>query len=466
MPIKLNIRTSCAAAMMLVSATPVWAASLKAGTAKVEITPPPGHYLMGSGEVKATGTLDPLYARVLVLEAGEQRVALVTVDLCRVFQAPLLERLRSEVRASSGIFYLLMSATHTHSGPVIPLSEELPVDEMTRWQSAAVGKIARAVHEACSRAVEARVGTGYGTIDIGHNRRRINPDGSVTMFFANPNRIPTFPVDPTVSVLRVDAADGPLAILVNYACHPVVIMGKLAKYSADFPGVACATVERAFEGPPMCMFLQGAAGNLDTYYTGVAVEDDPPAKLQWTGERLGREAVRVAKGIRTETSSEATLDFAEELLPFRWRWGQGKFEEVMRKLNPPALLPYYLADVKPELRLPVATLLLSKRVAMLGVPGEAFVEFQMDWRARCPTQDCFFLGYANGFFSYLPTIQAATEGGHGGALWTRVEPGAGERMVDHGVVTVLKMMGRLQDTPTVPRGQAQAQVHRVWSSAR
>jgi hypothetical protein len=61
------MKTSFVATLVLASALPVSATSLKAGTAKVDITPPPGHYLMGSGEVKATGTLDPLYARVLVL---------------------------------------------------------------------------------------------------------------------------------------------------------------------------------------------------------------------------------------------------------------------------------------------------------------------------------------------------------------------------------------------------------------
>ena len=75
----------------------------------------------------------------------------------------------------------------------------------------------------------------------------------------------------------------------------------------------------------------------------------------------------------------------------------------------------------------------------------------MDWRARCPVTDCLFLGYANGFFSYFPTIKAAVEGGHGGALWTRVEPGAGERMVDNAVIRTYEMLGRLSDKPEPPR---------------
>ena len=63
----------------------------------------------------ATGTLDPLFARVLVLEAGERRLALGTLDLGRSFGPASLDRLRKSAKQSSGISYLLVTASHTHS---------------------------------------------------------------------------------------------------------------------------------------------------------------------------------------------------------------------------------------------------------------------------------------------------------------------------------------------------------------
>ena len=112
------------------------------------------------------------------------------------------------------------------------------------------------------------------------------------------------------------------------------------------------------------------------------------------------------------------------------------------------MIDFYAPEVKPRQDLPVSTVLINKRIAMMGMPGEGFVEFQMNWRDRCPVRDCFFLGYANGFFSYFPTIRAATEGGHGADnVWSRIEPGAGERMVDHALIKVYEMLGRLTDTP-------------------
>src|SRR2546428_183879 len=96
-------------------------ATLRAGAAKVDITPPPGLPMWGYAArlSPSKGTLDPLYARVLVLESGEKRLALVTLDLGRTFGPDSLARLRDNVKKSSGISYVLVAASHTHSGPAI-----------------------------------------------------------------------------------------------------------------------------------------------------------------------------------------------------------------------------------------------------------------------------------------------------------------------------------------------------------
>jgi hypothetical protein len=70
-------------AVLVCSLAPAYAATLRAGAAKADITPPAGELMWGYEDrlKPATGTLDPLYARVLVLESGEKRLALVTLDL-------------------------------------------------------------------------------------------------------------------------------------------------------------------------------------------------------------------------------------------------------------------------------------------------------------------------------------------------------------------------------------------------
>ena len=433
-------------------------AGLKAGVAKVDITPPPGLPMYGYFDRTqlSTGTLDPLYARILVLEVDGKRLALVTLDLGRTFGPASLARLRDQLTQASGISFLLITASHTHAGPNI--LDEYPPNHVPAWETADLAKIAQGVEEARQHEVEAQVGTGYGQVYIGYNRRRVNPDGTVTMFWQNPDKVPTSPLDPTLAVLRIDTTAGkPLAILVNYACHPVVFGPDNLDYSADYVGVMAKTVEQAVGsttgGSPLCLFLQGADGDINPYYATTPRAKDAVQKRDWTGAQIGQEAARVAKDIRTNPAAEPSLQFVEDTMTFPVRWNAQKFREGMLATYGPRIYEDH-ADLldkespRRELSLPVTTVLINQKIALMGMPGEPFVDFQINWRARCPLRDAFFVGYANGYLDYFPTIRAAAEGGYGAAdSDTYIAVGAGERMVNQALVRVYEMLGRLIDAP-------------------
>jgi hypothetical protein len=425
------------------------AGALKAGVAQVDITPPVGLGMYGFASRKggATGVLDPLMARVLVLEAGETRLALVVMDLGKPPASEWIRQLRQDAARDGGISHVLVAATHTHSGPEI--RDEYPPREGPDWETGALQKVGRAIGDAHRHAVEARIGTGYGSVLIGHNRLRLEADGTVTWFERNNTMVPTSPVDPTVSVLRVDGADGtPLAVLVNYACHPVVFGSDNLQYSADYPGVAMKAVERELGGQPLAIFLQGGDGDINPYYAVHPLDQDAVKMRDWTGERLGREAARVARAIQTESTPDATLEFAEDTLDFPLRWSRESFRRALRESwGPKALAAFERRDAL-GLHAPVATVLLNKKIALMTAPGEPFVDFQIDWRNRCPVRDAFFMGYVDGALGYFPTIRAASQGGYGAAnTATYVPPDAGARIVDHAIVKVYEMLGRLRDTP-------------------
>jgi hypothetical protein len=178
-------------------------------------------------------------------------------------------------------------------------------------------------------------------------------------------------------------------------------------------------------------------------------------KRKWTGEQLGKEAVRVATAIRTEAPRDPSIEFADDVMRFHLRWNPQKFREgLLNSFGPPVFEDHadlLVHDPPPDvLELHVTTLLLNKRIAVLGMPGEPFVNFQIDWRDRCPVQDAVVLGYANGYFDYFPTIEAAAEGGYGAAdSNTYVELGAGERMLRQGLVRLYEFLGKLIDTPEI-----------------
>ena len=455
-PTATSVGTLTCFVVLLIAALPASAATLQAGVAQVDITPPPGLPMYGyfdrlTKNQVATGTLDPLYARVLVLEGGGKRVALVTLDLGRAFDESWLDRLRNTTKQSSHIDGLIVAASHTHSGPNI--LDVYPDGHPPAWQDTALAKVAEAIRQAAMHLEPVQLGIGGGEAHVGYNRRHVNLDNSVTMLWSNPGKTPASPVDSTVSVIRIDRLDGtPLAILVNHACHPVVFGADNLQYSADYVAAMVDTVETAFPAKPLCLFLQGADGDINPYYATTPIDQGATQKRDWTGHELGTEVVRVAKEIHPAAST-ASLDFADDVIAFSLRWDPQKFHDDLLRVDGPLVFRDHAGrlDASPppsRLALHVTTLLINKRVALVGMPGEPFVDFQINLRDRCPVEDCLLLGYTNGYFDYFPTILAASQGGYGaGDSNTYVSVGAGERMLDHSVIRIYDMLGELSPVP-------------------
>jgi neutral ceramidase len=292
-----------------------------------------------------------------------------------------------------------------------------------------------------------KLGIGYGVAFLGHNRLRIERDGSVTWYEKDWSGAPTGPVDPTVAVLRLDRLDGsPLAVLVNYACHPVIYGPDSRLYSADFPGVTTAVVEQALEGSPLCFYLQGGAGNINPDHAVSNLQQGAVEFCRQAGTELGRVASDIARKIQTSASAEPSLQVAQDTLTVGPRWDYKQW--LASDPGNPAIAR---RAKDTSYSLPLTTVLINRQIALAILPGEPFVDFQLQWRARCPAHDCLMLGYAGGF-GYFPTIRAAAWGGYGASHpSTWVEVGAGEQMVDRALIRTYEMLGRL---PAVPEDLA------------
>jgi len=417
------------------------AQSLEAGVARVDITPTNGFELVGypgSGRV-AAGARDPLYARVLVLQAGTARLALVDLDLIFLFGPSFMAQLREATRQD--VPNLLVDAIHTHSGPSVFSGPTTPEGA---WQTASAGKVAAAIHEAATHLVPVRLGVGYGAAFIGHNRLRVERDGSVIWFEKDWTGATLGTVDPTVAVLRIDDMGGsPLAILVNYACHPVIYHRDSRLYSADFPGVMTGVVEKALGGKALCFYLQGGAGNINANYAASSLQQGAVEFCRQAGTELGQVAAGVAQRIQTAAGADPSLQVADDTVALKPRWDAEQWRAAA-----PQDARMIAEHTKAKYELPVMTVLINRQIALVAMPGEPFVEFQMQWRARCPAHDCFFLGYSNGSFGYFPTIRAAAWGGYGASHpSTWIEVGAGEQMLNHALIRTYEMLGRLKPVP-------------------
>lgn len=402
------------------------AGELQAGTARVEITPPVG-YAMGGYAARngpSTGVHDPLYATVLVLQGDQTTVAFVSCDL-RSFPSARVIRLARERKLAD---HVLISVTHTHSGPLTWEDQTWPSRERS-WFAETEDKILRALEDASKKLFPARIAAGFGEIYLGHNRRKVAPDGKTTMLWRNAEKLPTAPLDPTVGVIRIDDATGkPRAVIVNYACHAVTLGPDNRQISADYPGYMARRIEREFSGA-LCLFTQGGAGDLNPYLDKQPVAQNGFGEAEKMGNALAGEVVKVASRLKPAVNEQATLRAAAEVVEFRDRW-----------------------DTSKTLRAGATTLLINRGIAIATMAGEPFVDLQIALRDKAEIAHTFLFGYtysAGGeWIGYVPTLRAAAEGGYGAGYNTRVEVGAGEALIDRALVWLLKMTGRLKEAPS------------------
>lgn len=402
------------------------AAELSAGIARVEITPPVGFPMGGyaARQGASTGIHDPLFATVLLLKAEGGSVAIVSCDL-RSFPS---ERIVNLARQRKLADHVLIAVTHNHSGPMTWEDKSWPKPDRS-WFAETEDKILSAIEEASKKLFAARIAAGFGEIYLGHNRRKVAADGKVAMFWRNADKLPTSPIDPTVGVIRVDDETGkPRVVLVNYACHAVVLGPDNRQISADYPGYLRQRIEQALPGA-LCLFVQGGAGDINPYHDKQPVAENGFGEAEKAGNALAEEALKVAAKLKPAANPSAKLQAAAEIKEFRHRW-----------------------DATKTIKTGLTTLLLNNSIAIATIPGEPFVDLQIALRDKSEIANTFLFGYtysAGGeWIGYVPTLKAATEGGYGAGYNTTIEVGAGEAMIDRHIVNLFTLMGKLKKSPS------------------
>ncbi len=390
---------------------------LKAGTAKVNITPKTNEPLH-----------DSLYARSLVLDLNGERLAFVSVDL-GIYTNENLEKICKE---KYGISQLMLSSSHTHSGPGDSKSAYIE------------DQIVKAVGLAVKHMFPAKICAGRSSFpQLGFNRLIVREDGhSRESWFPddhytseNPERIPFGPVDPEVGVIKIEDMKGEARVLMmNYACHADVVCFNYA-ISADYPGFACRKVEEAYGNKVNCLFIQGAGGNIESLIissrrTG---PDDPFQTDYSTIERVGGllafETVKLARSLKSETGDTTEIKITNDSLKFTGRFNKSANFNVN-----------------------ISTILINNNIVIATCPGEPFIQLQLDWKKKIEeaSGNPFLFGYTwykGTWPNYIADIKSAAQGGYGADQDSPVliQVGAGESIINKHFENYFRLNGLMRD---------------------
>lgn len=441
---------------------PAHAADLRVGAASVVITPAVGAPMAGYYSPRAAaGVDDDLHAKAIVVERDGAKVAMVVCDLISM-PRPVADDARRLIQQSLGLpaERVMISATHTHTGPVLPAgssrdpSEEGGLATAKEYVQTLPGLIARSVEAANQNLRPAKISVAIGREDrLSFNRRFHMKDGTVgwNPGKLNPNIVrPVGPVDPEVPVVFFESADGkPVATYVNFAMHLDTVSG--TRISSDYPHTL-STILAKLKGPEMVtVFSIGAAGDINHIDVSSGEKQGGPQEARRIGTVLAGEVIKSYARLRPATTfaPRGRSELVElELAPITpQEVEQARKVAVKFGKDAPTFLErvhaYKVLDVaaregKP-LEAEVQAIALGEDLAFVALPGEIFVELGLAIKEQSPYRHTIIAELANGSIGYVPTRRAFTEGNYE-PVSARCAAGSGEKIVE----TAVRMLKALK----------------------
>ena len=434
---------------------------LKAGFARLDVTPPLGVFMQGYyNERRAAGIRDPLYVNAVAFGDGERTAVALSLDVIGINQVES-DLCRKVVAQRTGLPYeaVFMACTHTHTGPVI-YGGLYPKD--AGYNEILFRRIADAATLAIADLRPATVGVARNTLtNIAFIRRFRMKDGTTR---TNPGRrnpqiaAPIGTPDETVQLVRITRENAPEILLVNFQVHPDVIGGNL--FSADFPGFVRTTLESALDNV-RCIYFNGAQGDtnhinvnaptwdanggyehskhmgrsiagavLQVYGKTEAVAGDRVAFMQRSIEvpssRVGPALVREAEKIIALHEAGRDKDIPET--------GMGVVTLVAEAYTRKRL------EHGPDMITLYVCALAFGGVAITGAPGEPFTEIGRQVKAGSPYTMTFYCCCANGSEAYYPTQDAYAEGGYE-ARSSKFKAGVAEALMESGTALLCALRG-------------------------
>jgi len=399
--------------------------NFKAGVASIVITPDEPMWMAGyaARNKPSEGKVHDLHAKALALEDEHgTRLVIVTVDLLgipRQMHDWLTEHAKESYKLEPQA--LLLSASHTHSGPVLReakysiygntlygLSPE-QIQQNNKYVDELQEKLLKLIGKAIENLAPAKLGYTHARAGFAMNRRLITETG----VHNSPN--PDGPVDHDVPVLRIDDPEGKLlAVLFGYACHCTTL--SFYQYCGDYAGFAQEYIEQAHPGTT-AMFMAGCGGDQNPYPRGGPNTLDycmqhGRALANGVEAALAPRARPVSGPIRAAIET-VMLEFAP--LPSREQLeASAKSENKYERRHAQVLLEELEKNGKIRTTYPylVQVVRFGEDLTMVALAGEVVVDYSLRLKSELPGRAVWVAAYSNDVFGYIPSVRVLKEGGY------------------------------------------------------
>ena len=410
---------------------PAPARPLKAGFARVAVTPPLGTPMTGFGDRDydpsgCKGIHDDLHANALYLSQGDCDVLIMGFDLL-FFSRDEADRFKGAIGRVIDLapVNILLNTSHTHTGPKVGTWYYTPSDPL--YLHFLEEAIVRAAKGARDSLREVTVLAGKGRTKVPVSRRRKLTDGTIE-FAPDPEGTvcDTLPV-----CLFRDLQGKPVCMLFSVSCHPSTVKGVDRSFwiSADYPGAAMGYLDKHL-GAEVSMFLQGAGGDSkpsviagEGFWRAGAWGDVDEAGKMVYGDVV---TVMEKQGIRTIEPNLTTAQ-VEMQWALKEPLSRSEYEKIVK--NPkahsesmPEVMQTWAKEqiakldrgytLKSSVPITAHGIHIGNRLRLVGIEGELVAELGLQIQRFYTDGVTFAMGYSDGAQMYLPTTAMLAEGGY------------------------------------------------------
>jgi hypothetical protein len=381
---------------------PVLLNAFSAGAAKVKITPGVPIPMSGYGgrTEPFKGVHDDLFARVIVIGDGTNKAVLISADVVG-FSNSFWDAVTRQITSETGIKreYILLAAVHNHGGPVTKVYGEDSSVHVNEYVDVLRNKIVGATRNAVNAMVPVTIGAGKGECKMNINRRAPDGKGEIQL-----GQNPYAPCDHEAGVISIqDKSGNPLAIIMNWPCHGVVLGPDNYLITGDWPGAASRYIEEGSAGKIIAPVTVGASGDINPIY-GPHIDFEKNNSYAYgkdaIGEDLGLESLRISKEIQSEASGNISAVQRIIMLPAKEKESDNYLQPDSRKEN---TLMVRLSAVK------------IGDIVLTGVSGELFNQISVKMRSQSPYPNTFMITHCNGSSGYLVSDDAFPKAGSTGS---------------------------------------------------
>ena len=447
---------------------------IKVGMGETVITPPNPVGVPMAGYARpgpSTGVHDDLYARSLVIEGEDgTSVVMMTLGVVNLHSPQRLQEIRAGIKEKTGIpeDNILVSCTHTHSGPSIGAAGE-------EYQKFLLDRAVESAVIAWESRVPGRIGTGSAEcLDLGKNDRRMEYGG------IHP--------DPEVAIIKVEDAKGKLiGVAFNYGCHPSTLDLHNLEFTEDWPYYSIKGIKEKVGEDVWVAYYQSAQGDVKVGYTAElsAVGAEMGIRNFRFAEHKGRMMVDpvvntlpdiVTSGNPVIKTARMVSDFPlREEYPITAKEAKRRDDDAKKRLaemekNASSYGKRVLDRARVDvfltgLALGCATwveehpnpvpLSMEQMTIRIGdavfvtFPNEVFTEIGLAVKEQSPVEKTFIIGLASGHGGYIPTKAEFLEGGYAPDM-TRFGPTCGDVCIDTALKLISQVTSPDMKTPSDP----------------